>query len=69
MSDYTFPVAASNREYTSPNEIPLKCKFQPRTGHDGPEGPLYYMGMGGQRQASAASPPGNRPDIIIQEDR
>jgi hypothetical protein len=26
------------------------------------------MGVGGQRQASAASPPGKRPDIIIQQD-
>jgi len=26
------------------------------------------MGVGGQRQTLAASPPGKRPNIIIQED-
>ena len=49
----------------------VKSKFRPRTGHEGPEGEYRYSstlsltsaldGVGGQRHAPAALPPGKRP--------
>jgi hypothetical protein len=49
-----------------------KGKFQPRAGHEGPEGEKRYSstlsltsaldGVGGQRHASATLLPGKRPD-------
>jgi hypothetical protein len=49
-----------------------QVKVHPRTGHQGPEEKLRYSstlslttalnGVGGQRHASAALPPGKRPD-------
>jgi len=52
-------------------KIKVTSKFHPRTGHEGPEGEKKYSstlsltsvldGLGGQRHALAALPPGERP--------
>jgi len=56
-------------------KIKFKNKFRPRTDHEGPEGEMYSCtlsltsaleGVGGQRHAQAALPPGKKPDIQWQ---
>jgi hypothetical protein len=58
--------------------IDVEGEIHPRTGHEGPEGELRYSstlsltsvldGVGGQRHAPAALPPGNRHGTYCTED-